>query len=80
MNTDPAARSAQTLIYWFRNDLRLEDNPALRQACQHAGHLLFVYCHRSASVATPWNVPRAIELARSGSAAVSVRCLARCIH
>jgi deoxyribodipyrimidine photolyase len=33
MNADPAARSAQTRIYWFRNDLRLEDNPALRQAC-----------------------------------------------
>lgn len=58
MNTDPAARSAQTHIYWFRNDLRLEDNPALRQACQRAGHLLFVYCHRSASVVTRWNVPR----------------------
>lgn len=58
MNTDPVARSAQTHIYWFRNDLRLEDNPALHQACQRAGHLLFVYCHRSASVATRWNVPR----------------------
>lgn len=58
MNTVPAARSAQTRIYWFRNDLRLEDNPALRQACQHAGHLLFVYCHRSAWFATRWNLPR----------------------
>lgn len=58
MNTDPAAKSAQARIYWFRNDLRLEDNAALRQACQTAGQLLFVYCHRNASVATRWNTPR----------------------
>ena len=58
MTTDLAARSAQTRVYWFRNDLRLEDNPALRQACADAGHLLLVYCHRSAAVATRWNVPR----------------------
>lgn len=32
-----------TLIYWFRNDLRLTDNPALVEACLHADHLLPVY-------------------------------------
>lgn len=58
MTADLAARAAQTHIYWFRNDLRLEDNPALRQACAQAGHLLLVYCHRSASVTTRWSVPR----------------------
>lgn len=58
MKADSAARSAQTRIYWFRNDLRLEDNPALRQACQDAAHLLFVYCHRSAPVAPRFQVPR----------------------
>ena len=34
-----------TLIYWFRADLRLADNPALLQACADATHLLSVYCH-----------------------------------
>ena len=34
-----------TLIYWFRNDLRLIDNPALLEACNHADHLLPVYIH-----------------------------------
>lgn len=57
MQANPTAAPAPTRIYWFRNDLRLEDNPALRAACAHAGQLLFVYCHRSASV-TRWNVPR----------------------
>ena len=32
-----------TLIYWFRNDLRLTDNPALVEACLHADYLLPVY-------------------------------------
>lgn len=34
-----------TLIYWFRNDLRLSDNPAFAQACLNAEHLLPVYVH-----------------------------------
>jgi len=34
-----------TLIYWFRADLRLADNPALLQACNDATHLVPVYCH-----------------------------------
>jgi len=35
-----------TLIYWFRNDLRLTDNPAFAEACLHAEHLLLIYIHR----------------------------------
>ena len=35
----------RTLIYWFRNDLRLADNPAFTQACLNADHLLPVYVH-----------------------------------
>jgi deoxyribodipyrimidine photo-lyase len=34
-----------TLIYWFRNDLRLTDNPAFAGACLHAEHLLPIYIH-----------------------------------
>ncbi|WP_308789115.1 DASH family cryptochrome [Undibacterium terreum] len=34
-----------TLIYWFRNDLRLHDNLALHAACNKATRLLPVYCH-----------------------------------
>ena len=32
-------------IYWFRNDLRLEDNPALILACKSADTLLPIYIH-----------------------------------
>jgi deoxyribodipyrimidine photo-lyase len=48
-----------TVIYWFRNDLRLADNPALLAACTHATCLLPVYCHDSAAAAlTKWGFPR----------------------
>ena len=33
-----------TAVYWFRNDLRLADNPALSQACQQSDQLVLVYC------------------------------------
>ena len=38
-----------TLIYWFRNDLRLHDNPAFCRAAKLASALLPVYCLGSAS-------------------------------
>ena len=38
-----------TLIYWFRNDLRLHDNAAFSQAAAQADTLLPVYCLSSAS-------------------------------
>lgn len=51
--------SATTVIYWFRNDLRLEDQLALTQACQQSTRLLLVYCHAPYSWdKTKWNVPR----------------------
>ena len=34
-----------TLIYWFRNDLRLTDNPALLEACLYADRLIPIYIH-----------------------------------
>ena len=40
-----------TTLYWFRNDLRLHDNPALLQACAQADALLPVFCLDSASAA-----------------------------
>ena len=42
-----------TALYWFRNDLRLHDNPALMQACAQADALLPVFCLGSASAARP---------------------------
>ena len=36
-------RMETTIIHWFRNDLRLHDNPALYQACQDASRVLPVY-------------------------------------
>ena len=54
-----AAILPKALIYWFRNDLRLDDNPALIQACRQAQTILFVYCHRStACEITRWNFAR----------------------
>ena len=48
-----------TLIHWFRNDLRLADNPALSHAARQADRVLPVYVHApSADTATPWGFPR----------------------
>ena len=46
-----------TLIYWFRNDLRLHDNPAFTQACANATRILPVYCHAPQSM-TRWGFAR----------------------
>lgn len=35
--------TARTTILWFRNDLRLEDNPALTQAVLHGGGIIPLY-------------------------------------
>jgi deoxyribodipyrimidine photo-lyase len=49
-----------TLIYWFRNDLRLHDNPAFSHAAMQGSALLPVYCLGSASAIhngeTRWGV------------------------
>ena len=34
-----------TRIYWFRNDLRMHDNPGLCAALVASGQLLPVVCH-----------------------------------
>ena len=50
-----------TLIYWFRHDLRLADNPALTLACQqalqHKLRLLAVFCHAPPET-TRWGFAR----------------------
>lgn len=55
------------IIYWFRNDLRVEDNPALNHACaladQMGASLLPVFCHSASygalhSRQTAWGFPR----------------------
>ena len=46
-----------TLLYWFRNDLRLLDNPAFTLACAGATRLLPVYCHAPQS-ASGWGFAR----------------------
>ena len=46
-------------IYWFRNDLRIEDNPALTLACQHASSLLPIYIHEDkVDAKTQWEFER----------------------
>lgn len=48
-----------TIIYWFRNDLRIKDNPAFTQACNVATHLLPIYIHsHSKGEFTEWGFPR----------------------
>ena len=49
----------RALICWFRNDLRVGDNPALVEACAWAGRVLPVYCHDPAADApTRWGFVR----------------------
>ena len=48
-----------TAIYWFRNDLRLGDNPAFMQACKEADELLPIYIHPVIpEEQTPWGFVR----------------------
>ena len=49
-------------IYWFRNDLRLEDNPALMLACKSVDFLLPIYVHDYRMKGkTQWGFPRVGE-------------------
>ena len=51
-----------TIVYWFRNDLRLEDNPAFLQACNDADYLLPIYIHQAyLEEETSWGFPRVGE-------------------
>jgi len=48
-----------TIIYWFRNDLRLEDNPAFTRACANANQLVPIYIHQDTlEEPTQWGFPR----------------------
>lgn len=48
-----------TTIYWFRNDLRLEDNPALTAACNNANCILPIYIHdEQLNEQTQWGFQR----------------------
>ncbi len=48
-----------TVIFWFRSDLRLHDQPALAAAMRSgATHLVPVVCHPPEAESTPWGFPR----------------------
>ena len=48
-----------TLIFWFRNDLRTDDNPALLAACARASRLLCVFIDQDAiERTTRWGFAR----------------------
>lgn len=51
-----------TQIYWFRNDLRLIDSPALIRACQAADHLVPVFVLPPTDVITQWGFARSSAL------------------
>ena len=47
------------IIYWFRNDLRLTDNPGLTAACQDGDYVLPIYIHSpSVDQETSWGFER----------------------
>ena len=46
------------VIYWFRNDLRLADSPALIAACKAASSLIPVYIKPAAEENTRWGFTR----------------------
>ena len=49
----------KVIVYWFRNDLRLLDNPALTQACKEADFLLPIYVHDPVTeTETAWHFSR----------------------
>ena len=49
----------KTIIYWFRNDLRLTDNPAFSTACALAKHIVPVYIHdETLYESTRWGIAR----------------------
>jgi deoxyribodipyrimidine photo-lyase len=55
----------RTAVYWFRNDLRLGDNPALSDACLQAERLVLLYVvPESERRETPWGFERAGPLRR----------------
>lgn len=59
MQDDVKEHKLKTIIYWFRNDLRLADNPGFTEACRLADHLVPVYVHDSElNEATRWGVAR----------------------
>ena len=45
---------ANCAIYWFRNDLRLHDNPSLLKAIQGSCSLVFLYCHEPQETELSW--------------------------
>jgi deoxyribodipyrimidine photo-lyase len=51
-----------TVIYWFRNDLRVDDNPAFTQVHQCAQQVLPVFCHTASNsqglATTRWGFER----------------------
>ena len=53
--------SSKSAIYWFRNDLRLTDNPAFALACASVDYLLPIYIHDEQQDTSPY------EFARVGS-------------
>ncbi|AWB34337.1 DASH family cryptochrome [Orrella marina] len=49
----------KTVIFWFRSDLRLHDQPALKAAIDSgASTILPVYCHLDQDMASPWGFAR----------------------
>ena len=47
-----------TAIYWFRNDLRMTDNPALVEACASSDRLVLAYAMPDATQQTRWGFRR----------------------
>jgi deoxyribodipyrimidine photo-lyase len=75
-----AAPPAGPVIVWFRNDLRLADNPALTHAAAAGGPVLAVYVHDDASAglrprggASRWWLAGSLEALSAGLEAIGGR-------
>ena len=66
-----------TAILWFKNDLRLDDNPALAAACRDADQLICVYCvDRRFSATSDYGDCRRVGPHRAGFIAEALQGLA----
>jgi deoxyribodipyrimidine photo-lyase len=68
----------QTSIAWLRNDLRVEDNPALAQAASHSDHVVAIYIHeetegvRTPGAAARWWIHQSLQKLEAALASLGI--------
>lgn len=70
---------SRNALVWFRNDLRIADNPALCKAFEQGGHVVAVYIHESGhnlrerGGASRWWLHRSLQFLAADLAEIGVR-------